>query len=244
MSRNVELSSEREKEPALSRTTGDAPASGAGEPRRPNLEARAREEATRCVQRVFLAPGASAPRVVVVCAAEPGDGCTWVCASLGKTLASLTKGSVCLVDANLRSPFLYRHFGGEGLRGLTVVDRGTVRSSARQLGSSNLWLMSCAEPASDALAALTSDAHRERIAGLRAAFQYVLIDSGPVNACAEPVMLGQLADGVVLVVKSNSTKRESVWSAKESLEAAGVRFLGAVLNARDFPLPEALYRRL
>ena len=150
MSRNVELSSEREKEPALSRTTGDAPASGAGEPRRPNLEARAREEATRCVQRVFLAPGASAPRVVVVCAAEPGDGCTWVCASLGKTLASLTKGSVCLVDANLRSPFLYRHFGGEGLRGLTVVDRGTVRSSARQLGSSNLWLMSCAEPASGA----------------------------------------------------------------------------------------------
>jgi Mrp family chromosome partitioning ATPase len=47
-----------------------------------------------------------------------------------------------------------------------------------------------------------------------------------------------------LVIEANSTRRETTRKAKESLEAANVRLLGAVLNKRTFPIPEVFYRKL
>jgi len=57
-------------------------------------------------------------------------------------------------------------------------------------------------------------------------------------------VLGQGTDGVVLVLEANVTRRVAALSAKESLEAAGVRLLGTVLNNRTFPIPDKLYRNL
>ena len=53
-----------------------------------------------------------------------------------------------------------------------------------------------------------------------------------------------MADGIILVVGSNLTRRESARIAKESFEAAGIPIIGAVLNKRTYPIPEALYRIL
>src|SRR5271156_519437 len=77
------------------------------------------EEITKLVQRVFLLPGNDAPRTVVFSAAEPGNGCSWVCARVAEVLASQVSGSVCLVDANLRSPGLNEQFAVENRSGLT-----------------------------------------------------------------------------------------------------------------------------
>jgi Mrp family chromosome partitioning ATPase len=57
-------------------------------------------------------------------------------------------------------------------------------------------------------------------------------------------MIGRLADGVVLVIEAHATRREAARKVKESLEAANVRLLGAVLNKRTFPIPEVLYNRI
>jgi Mrp family chromosome partitioning ATPase len=56
--------------------------------------------------------------------------------------------------------------------------------------------------------------------------------------------LGGFTDGVVLVLKAHSSRRETARSAVHDLAAANVRTLGAVLNQRTFPIPEKLYRRL
>jgi Mrp family chromosome partitioning ATPase len=56
--------------------------------------------------------------------------------------------------------------------------------------------------------------------------------------------MGHLADGIVLIVEANHTKRESVRQAKKHLETAQVQLLGAVLDQRTFPIPEFLYRKL
>lgn len=88
------------------------------------------------------------------------------------------------------------------------------------------------------------DLVRSRIAELREHFGYVLICAPPVNLSPDAILFGQFADGVVLVVKANSTRRATAVKVKESFEASNVRLLGAVLNDRTFPIPEALYRRL
>jgi Mrp family chromosome partitioning ATPase len=75
-------------------------------------------------------------------------------------------------------------------------------------------------------------------------FDYVLIDAPPVSSYADAVLLGQMADGVILVVEANSTRRGTARMVKETFEGAKVRLLGAILNNRTFPIPEALYRKL
>jgi Mrp family chromosome partitioning ATPase len=82
------------------------------------------------------------------------------------------------------------------------------------------------------------------MAEMRGMFDYVLIDAPPVNLSNEAALLGQQADGVVLVIEANCTHREAARKAKERLEAAKSPVLAAVLNNRRFPIPEGIYRRL
>jgi Mrp family chromosome partitioning ATPase len=56
--------------------------------------------------------------------------------------------------------------------------------------------------------------------------------------------LGTLADGVVLVLKAGHTRRPAVHLAITELEGAGVKVLGTVLNQRDYPIPDAIYKRI
>src|SRR5258708_26835679 len=56
--------------------------------------------------------------------------------------------------------------------------------------------------------------------------------------------MGQLADGVILVLSAQRTRRVTARNVKEGLERAEARILGTVLSDRDFPIPERIYRRV
>jgi capsular exopolysaccharide synthesis family protein len=246
MSRNFELLQQIEKEHEV--FPAPIPPAVSGNGRRPhfNPDAFGQEERMRLVQRLFILPSSDAPRVVVLCGVESGDGSSWVCARASETLASQVKASVCVVDANLRTPSLHEHFRTDNLSGLVdaVLQSGPIRNFALQLKGSNLWLVTCGSRTTDPHALLTSDRLHSRITELRAEFDYVLVDAPPVNLYADATLLGGLADGVVLVLQANSTRREAARKAKESLESAKVRVCGAVLNKRTFPVPDFLYRKI
>jgi capsular exopolysaccharide synthesis family protein len=220
--------------------------SGSGRKPRFDVEAFGQEERMKLVQRLFISPGSDAPRVVVFCGVESGNGSTWVCSCASETLASQVKASVCVVDANLRSPSLHQHFQTGNHWGLADAVRkpGPIHDFAMQLSGGNLWLMTCGSETADPHTVLTSERFPSRIAELKAEFDYVLLDGPPVNLYVDATLLGRLAEGIVLVLGANSTRREAARKAKESLESAKVRLLGAVLNKRTFPIPEALYRWL
>ena len=214
-------------------------------PRDKDWDVVAREE-TKLVQRLFLLPGQHAPRVVVFAGVEHENGCSTICARAAEALSAHVSGSVCLVDADLRSPVVHQRFGVENLRGLTetVLQSGPIRNFAQRYLGSNLWLLTGGFHVVEPRLLLTSDGLRSRIVELRSEFNHVLIDVAPINDYSDAVQLGQLTDGVVLVVEANVTRRQAIQKAKETLEAANVRLLGAVLNKRTFPIPERLYRRV
>jgi Mrp family chromosome partitioning ATPase len=211
----------------------------------PPPEGRDREEITKLVQQVFLAAEAGARRAVLFCGIEDGEGSSRICAQAARLLAELGAGTVCLVDADWRDPSLHLHFWADNRRGLAnaLLEAGPIRGFARPFAGGKLWILP-AGPAGPASAGMGSESLRARLAELRAEFDYVLLQAPPATSSADALVLGKLADGVVLVIAANATRRETTRQVKDSFAAAQVRLLGAVLDERTFPIPEALYRKL
>jgi receptor protein-tyrosine kinase len=205
-----------------------------------------REESLKLVQRFFLTSEQTPPKAVVFAAIDSGNGCTRLCAIMAQLLAESVSGSVCLVEGNFRTPSLPDLFGVDNHHGLadSLRQEGAVRGFAKQVGRDNLWLLSSGSQARECLNLLNCDRMKERIAELRSAFDYVLIDAPPLNSYADAMVFGRLADGVVLVLEANATRREAALRVSENLQATRIPVLGAVLNKRTFPIPSALYKRL
>lgn len=211
-----------------------------------DLDRFAREESLKLVQRVFLLQASTAPRVVMFAGVEPGNGCSRICAQTAEVLAANTTGTVCVVDANLRTPSLPEYFGVTNHRGLTdsLLQDGPVRGFAKQLRPANLWLLSCGALAADSPNLLRTEKLQARLNELRQQFDFVLTDVPALNQYADAAAVAKLCDGIIMVLEANSTRREAARKMAESLQLTKTPILGAVLNKRTFPVPESLYHRL
>jgi capsular exopolysaccharide synthesis family protein len=211
-----------------------------------NVNESAQQEILKLVQRAFLIQAGESPRTVLFAGIDPGNGCSRTCARAAKTLAANVSGKVCIVDANLRSPSLPDFFGMTNHHGLTdsLLHDGPIMSFTKKAGAENLWLLSCGSRAADSTNLLNSGRLKTRLAEIQAEFDYVLIDAPPLNQYADAVAIGRMVDGIVLVLEAESTRKESAIKVVETLRASGVQVLGAVLNKREYPIPESLYHKL
>jgi receptor protein-tyrosine kinase len=206
----------------------------------------ANDEALRLVQQIFLLQTREPPRVVVFAGIDHGNGCSQICASVAEILAKNASRPVCLVEANFRSPALPELFGTTNHYGLTdaILEKGPIGPFAKLVNGDNLWLLSSGSLAADSPNLLSSDRLSERVAELRQDFEFVIIDAPPLTRYSDALVLGQLSDGLVLVLEADSTRREAASVAASTLRSASIPILAAVLNKRTFPIPEAIYKRL
>ena len=203
----------------------------------------AHAELIKLVRRVFMFSNSHAPHVVSF-SSVGGNGSGEICLQAGEVLAEQGCGTVCLVDANLQSPTLHHLAGIERSPGLTDAMNGSrpIQDYAVRMGNGNLWVVPSGPPLEGAT--LASDRMRARLHELATQFDFILLDAPPGDSQTDAVLVGQMSDGLVLVLEANSTRRETAKTTKGVLEAAKVNILGAILNNRTFPIPEALYHRL
>ena len=128
-----------------------------------HVEDASRYQIAKLVQRVFLLSPNT--KLVAFAGVESGAGCSWVTARAAETLALQVNGSVCVVDANLRSPSLHRVFGVSNENGLTdaVLASGAIEGFTQQLEVPGLWLLSSGSKTAGAEEVLASQAMRERM---------------------------------------------------------------------------------
>lgn len=79
---------------------------------------------------------------------------------------------------------------------------------------------------------------------LRREYRYILIDCPSLREAEHAVVLSPLVDGVVLIVEGNRTQREQLSYSERTIESAGGRILGHVLNKRTYVIPEWLHRKM
>ncbi|MCX4246343.1 GumC family protein [Paraliomyxa miuraensis] len=185
----------------------------------------------------FVQGGAS--RCLMVTSPAPSEGKSSVATSLALSLCQARK-SVVLIDADLRRPRLHTVFGDgeESSRGLAAVLRGEaeldeviVRGPAG--APENLHVIPCGLAPEHPTELLESAAMNRVLDELRDRYDVVLLDSPPVLPVADPLVLAQVVDGVVVVARSGKTARGELLRAVELLRRADARVLGVVLNEVD-----------
>jgi Mrp family chromosome partitioning ATPase len=253
MSKNYELLRNLGKEQDFLK---NLPANGDGGPPSPpatgampgltsNLAQPGLEQINALVQQVFLAPGGDAPRAVVLVSTEAGTGCTWVTAHVAELLASRVAGAVCVIDANLRDPALHTQFGVDNSVGLSdaLLQLEPIRTFARPLSLPNFFMISAGSSDASAQSLITSDRMRLRITELRSEFDFILFDTCSLSVANDAIGLGSFCDGVLMVLKANASRKESARQAIQDLQGGNAKVLGAVLNQRNFPIPENIYKK-
>ena len=232
--------------PLLAGTPSPLPgASSLGSPAL-QIDGMAREEVVKLVQRLFLVSGAQLPRQVVFAGTERGNGCSWICAHVAEILASQVASSVCVVDCDVHAPTLHREFQVQNHYGLADALRegGSIRQYVQVLSRPNLCLLSCGAIDDKSPQTVSLERMHQRLTELRAEFDYVLLDAAPLNCSNLAMLLGSWCEGMVLVLKANSSNRNAARKLVQELQAAKTNVLGAVLNQRTFPIPESIYRKL
>ena len=84
----------------------------------------------------------------------------------------------------------------------------------------------------------------DSVDALRLSFGNILIDCRSLRDSSEAAILGSSVDGVAIVVEAGQTRRDEILNAQRTIENAGGKFLGFVLNKRRYPVPEWLFKRL
>jgi len=194
---------------------------------------------------ILLSQAEHPPQVILVTSALPREGKTTAAANLAVTLAQLGDSTV-LVDADLRKP---------GIGRLLNLGSGKYAGLSSYLaGVSSLDLVSVPHPAIPNLVAiptgplppnpadlLSSHKLSDAIVELRTKFKFIVIDSPPIMAATDAVILSVQADGVLLVVRSGETPKVAFTRTRDLLTSVKSRILGVVLNAVDSSAPDYYY---
>ena len=212
---------------------------------RPDPASVAYEEILRLVHRLFLTNatlGGSGRRQVVFCGVDYADGSNLLCARIGRVLAEHAQSEICVVDANVRVCSSISLLDLLPFDDSLDAEGGSSKGVSRRV-TANLWLASGDSACRNGASPTFGDV-QTWISALPAEFAHVVISAPPIGLCTDAALLGQAADGVVLVLEANATRWRTARKAKQALEDANVKVLGTVLNNRTFPIPEKIYRLL
>lgn len=169
-------------------------------------------------------------RTLVVTSPAPDEGKSMTVANLAVTMAQGGRSTI-LVDCDLRRPTLHSLFDLSPEPGLTnLVLKESETPALQNTGVEGLRFLASGPLPPNPADMLGSRRLDEIIATLSESAEIILFDAPPVIAVTDATVLGAKVDGVLLVVSAGKTRRDHAERAKEMLEKANVRIVGAALT--------------
>jgi polysaccharide biosynthesis transport protein len=185
------------------------------------------------------------PQVVLVTSPLPREGKTTGAVNIAVTLAQLGDQTL-LIDGDLRKPGCSRalnladgkHAGlSSYLAGVSTLDLVTVPHPS----ISNLHVIPTGPIPPNPADLLSSHRLADMVTELRKKYKFIVIDSPPIMAATDAVILSAVVDGVLIVVRSGITPKEAFTRTRDLLVSVKCRMLGVVLNAVDSSSPDYYY---
>ncbi|MBW1962336.1 MAG: polysaccharide biosynthesis tyrosine autokinase [Deltaproteobacteria bacterium] len=180
---------------------------------------------------ILFSSADSSPQVLMVTSATLDEGKTSCSANLGIIMAQ--GGSrVLLLDCDMRRPRLHHLFELQRESGMSnfLVGSGELEGIIRKTPIKNLDVIPCGPVPPNPSEILGSNRMRNLIKTLRNQYQRIIIDTPPVTAVTDSMVLVPMVDGVLVVIRAGVTPRQVVQNGIDQLRSINARILGAVLN--------------
>jgi protein-tyrosine kinase len=172
-------------------------------------------------------------QTILISSAIPAEGKTLVSTNLAYALVRQRGCRVLLIDADLRSPRVHMLLGAPAAPGLAdyLQNTATEFDVAQRSKEDGLCFIPAGNHVTHPSELISSGRMKHFLDRVKPAFDWIIIDSPPALPVADSSVLGGLVDGVLLVVRANSTPSEA--SQKACKELRDAHIIGVVLNTAE-----------
>jgi len=171
-------------------------------------------------------------KLFLVTSSGPKEGKSTSAGNLAITLSQMRSKTV-LVDCDMRRPMIHNLFmvsRENGLSKFLTTDEIDIHDIIKPSGMDNLDIITSGHVPPNPSELLSSKKMDELFAKLREEYDYIIIDSPPIIAVTDALILSKKVDQLVLVIRVNSTERAIIEQAKSLLHNIDVKVAGVVVN--------------
>ncbi|MBE6048422.1 MAG: CpsD/CapB family tyrosine-protein kinase [Clostridium sp.] len=169
-------------------------------------------------------------KTIVVTSSRAGEGKSMTSCNLALSFAQENK-KVLLIDCDLRKPSIHKKFRISNLKGLSNTLVGKIEIENAEYRYNNyLTILTSGPIPPNPSEMLGSNQLKNLVEKLKERYDVIILDSAPLQAVTDAQLLSANADGTILVVEAEKTKKDDIVSAKELLNKVDANILGLVLN--------------
>ncbi len=183
---------------------------------------------------ILLSHAEKPPKTIVCTSALTQEGKTSTIVNLATSFAQLQE-RVLLIEADLRKPRLHRIFKQRNLSGLTgyLTGKTPLKDIIDQTFVENVWLIPSGLVPPNPVELLNSRKMRDLLEEVSEVFDIILLDSPPVLAVIDAVVISSIVEGTMLVIQGGKTRRKPFLAAVDELRRAKANIIGVVVNGLD-----------
>ncbi len=192
-------------------------------------------ECCRSIRTNILFSSADRPmKLITVSSPRPREGKTTTTIYMGTTMAQSGQ-RVLLIDTDLRRPRLHKSLGVSKNRGLTnlILGDAEIDDVIKSTDIPNLFVLPCGPQPPNPAELLLTNRFKQVLADLSARFDRILLDSPPVLAVTDAVVLSRLSDGVMVIAQAGKTQLADVAHAARQFRDVDAPILGVIMNDMD-----------
>jgi len=170
------------------------------------------------------------PKTFLVTSSVPNEGKTTLSCELAMSFSQL--GPTLLLEADLRNPSVAKTMGLDERIGITefVSGQATAEEVIRKHHKRNLSFITCGAIPPNPLEFVSSKKFKRALDDLKTRFEYIIIDTPPVFLFSDVLVLGQLVDALIMVVRVDWCKHNVAQGTLKRLHNSHIKPLGVVLS--------------
>ncbi len=198
-------------------------------------------EALRSIRlNLVNAYGSAGPLITAITSPGSGDGKSFLASNLALSFADAGHRTL-LIDGDIRRGTLHRVLNVQRKPGLIDYLSGHADRERviQHTGIASVDFIGCGTRRTGGPELLASPAMSQLLIGLRSQYSVIIIDSAPLGAGVDPLVLGSLTGNLLLVLRTGLTDRELAEAKLTDLNRLPIRVLGAVLNDVK---PQGIYK--
>lgn len=180
--------------------------------------------------------------VAIVSSSLSGEGKSTSVANLALAIGE-TEAKILIIDADLRRPTQHKLFKLKNDKGLSTILSGMSKfeDAVHRNISGNTDVVTSGPMPPNPSQMLTSEAMTTLIEKVSGLYDYVIVDTSPVNIVSDALILSKLTAGVILVARQGITTFDQIEKALESIRFADSNVLGVVVNSVNYE--NSIYRK-